>query len=175
MKVRNFEKLLHFSNLLFYRTNLYILYLIFTGINFMEKIRFSHASKNWLFITLLILSIVLILLGVFEIIPFEHPKANKRMMAAGSCINLIFLSRVFWFRNYVEWNKKRILIRIRSFFGKNIGFHEIRNTELENNTLIINKYNGDKVNFNLHFIDPADAQKLKDILDEKSQASRVLS
>lgn len=66
-----------------------------------------------------------------------------------------------------------MLIRIKSFFGITIGFHEISNTVINKDTLIINKHNGDKESINLHFIDPTDAQKLKGILDEKSRVHQL--
>jgi len=35
--------------------------------------------KNWVWIVVLILSLILIIMGTFEVFEFENPKLNKRI------------------------------------------------------------------------------------------------
>ena len=44
---------------------------------------------------------------------------------------------MFWFRNYVQWNKMGILIRINTFLGKSIQFENIEKIIFENKVFTI--------------------------------------
>jgi hypothetical protein len=104
--------------------------------------------------------------GFFEIIEFENPKINKRISAIGYFTQAIFFSRMFWFKNYVQWNKKGIVVRIKSFFGKSISFENVKNSKLENNILTIYENNGKSYNFDLTEIDEKDSKKLNEIINK---------
>jgi hypothetical protein len=132
----------------------------------MRRIKFDNLQSNWLFISLILISLFCIIFGVFEIIEFENPKINKRISAIGYLSQAIFFSRMFWFKNYVQWNKKGIVIRIKSFFGKSISFENIKNSKLENNILTIYENNGKNYNFDLTEIDEKDSKKLSEIINK---------
>ena len=68
----------------------------------MKRIKFDNLQTNWLFISLILISIFCIIFGFFEIIEFENPKINKRISAIGYLSQAIFFSRMFWFKNYVK-------------------------------------------------------------------------
>ena len=109
-----------------------------------------------------------VIFGFFEIIEFENPKINQRICAIGYLSQAIFFSRMFWFKNYVQWNKKGMIIRIKSFFGKSISFNEVRKSKFENNILTIDINNGKYYNFDLTQINQKDAIKLSQIIDKYS-------
>ena len=132
----------------------------------MKRIKFDNLQTNWLFISLILISIFCIIFGFFEIIEFENPKINKRISAIGYLSQAIFFSRMFWFKNYVQWNKKGIVVRIKSFFGKSISFENVKNSKLENNILTIYENNGKSHNFDLTEIDEKDSKKLNEIINK---------
>merc|ERR1712169_148126 len=106
----------------------------------MKKIHFDN-MKNWIWIAILILSLIFILSGTFEFMEFENPKINKRISAVGFFLQVIYFSKMFWYKNYVQWNKKGAVIRINSFTSKSLSFDEINKTELNDKKLIITKTN----------------------------------
>ena len=132
----------------------------------MKRIKFDNLQTNCLFISLILISIFCIIFGFFEIIEFENPKINKRISAIGYLSQAIFFSRMFWFKNYVQWNKKGIVVRIKSFFGKSISFENVKNSKLENNILTIYENNGKSYNFDLTEIDEKDSKKLNEIINK---------
>tara|TARA_Y100001934_G_C12128359_1_gene666615 strand:- start:327 stop:749 length:423 start_codon:yes stop_codon:yes gene_type:complete len=138
----------------------------------MKKIHFDN-MKNWIWIAILILSLIFILSGTFEFMEFENPKINKRISAVGFFLQVIYFSKMFWYKNYVQWNKKGAVIRINSFTSKSLSFDEINKTELNDKKLIITKTNGNKVTFDLKEIEESDTRKLNEILVKNTIANNV--
>ena len=139
----------------------------------MNRIHFDNISKNWFLITILILSIIFLLVGIFEFIPFENPKMNKGISGIGFLLQAVFFSRMFWYKNYVQWNKKGATIRINSILGKSIIFDNIKGTELDEKKLIITQKNGKKIMFDLNEIAESDTQKLNEIIVKNTIANNV--
>ena len=139
----------------------------------MKKIHFDNLRKNWFLITILILSIIFLLVGIFEFIPFENPKINKKISGVGFLLQALYFSRMFWFKNYIQWNKKGAVIRINSFMGKSLSFDEIKKTELNEKKLTITKVNEKKITFDLKEISESDTQKLNEIIVKNTIANTV--
>ena len=78
---------------------------------------------------------------------------------------------MFWYRNYVQWNKKGAAIKINSWTGKSLSFDQIRTTELKEKNLIITKKNGNKITFDLNEIAESDTQKLNEIIVKNTIAN----
>ena len=70
----------------------------------------------------------------------------------------LYFSKLFWFKNTVQWNKKGAVIRINSFMGKSFNFDEIKKTELNEKKLIITKNGGKTMTFDLNEIIESDTQ-----------------
>ncbi|MCB4800294.1 hypothetical protein [Neotamlana laminarinivorans] len=138
----------------------------------MKRIHFDN-MKSWFWITILIFSLIFILTGTFELFDFENPKLNKRISAIGFLLQVLFYSRMFWYKNYVQWNKKGANIRVNSFLGKSLNFEQIKTTELNEKTLIITKTNGNKITFDLNEIEDSDSQKLNEIIIKNTIANNV--
>ena len=132
----------------------------------MKKIKFENLQYNWFFILLVLISLFCIIFGFFEIIEFQNPAINKGISAIGYLIQTVYFSRMFWYTNYVQWNKKGIVIRIKPFFGKSISFKSIERTKLENNTLTVYKYDGNSYDFNITDIDKNDSKKLNGLFNQ---------
>jgi uncharacterized RDD family membrane protein YckC len=123
--------------------------------------------------TILILSIIFLLFGIFELIPFENPEINQNIRAVGFLLQTIYFSRMFWFKNYIQWNKKGAILRINSFLGKSLSFDKIKKTELKENKLIITKNGGEIVTFDLNEIAENDTKKLNKIIVKNTIANTV--
>lgn len=132
----------------------------------MKRIKFDNLQHNWFQISLVLICLLCIIFGFFEIIQFQNPSINKGISAIGYLILTIYYSRMFWYTNYVQWNKKGIVIRIKPFFGKSISFKSIERTKLENNTLTVYKYDGNSYDFNMKDIDENDSKKLNDLINQ---------
>ncbi|OAB25636.1 hypothetical protein SAMN05444395_10825 [Flavobacterium fryxellicola] len=132
----------------------------------MKRIKFDNLQTSWFFISLIVLSLVCIIFGFFEIIQFDNPIINKRISAIGYASQAVFFSRMFWYKNYLQWNKKGMVIRINSFFGKSISFETIERTKLENHILTIYKNDGKSFDFDLSDIEENDSKKLNDIINQ---------
>ena len=132
----------------------------------MKRIKFDNLQNNWFFISLVLLSLSCIIFGLFEIIEFQNPKINKGISAIGHVSQAVFFSRMFWFKNYVQYNKKGIFIRVKTIFGKSISFDGVERTELENQVLKIYKNDGSSYDFNMKNIDENDSKKLHDLINQ---------
>lgn len=132
----------------------------------MKRIKFDNLQSNWFYISIIIISLFCIIFGFFEIIEFQNPKINKGISAIGYLTQAIFFSRMFWFKNYVQWNKKGCVIRIKPYWGKSIAFEDIKSTRLENNVLTIFKYDGINYEFDLKDFDGNDSKKLNEIINK---------
>jgi len=136
----------------------------------MKKIHFDN-MKNWIWIAILILSGIFIVCGGFEL--FENPKTNKTLTIIGFLFQIIYFSRMFWYKNYVQWNKKGAVIRINSWSGKSLSFDQIKKTELIEKKMIITKDNGNIVTFDLNEISESDTQRLNEIIVKNTIANTV--
>tara|TARA_R100001369_G_C3251450_1_gene156184 strand:- start:83 stop:505 length:423 start_codon:yes stop_codon:yes gene_type:complete len=138
----------------------------------MKRIHFEN-MKGWIWVSVLILSLVFILAGTFELIEFENPKWNKKISAIGFFLQVIYYSKMFWHKNYVQWNKKGAIIRINSWTGKTLSFSQIKTTELNEKVLIITKKDETKTTFDLNEIAESDTQKLNEIIVKNTIANTV--
>jgi len=132
----------------------------------MKRIKFDNLQFNWFFISTIVVSLLCLIFGFFEIFEFENAKINRRISSLGFLLMTIYFSRMFWFKNYVQWNKKGIVIRIKPFWGKSIAFDEIKSSKLEANMLTIYKYDGNIYNFDLRDIDVNDSKRLNEIINK---------
>ena len=122
---------------------------------------------------MIILSLVFIITGGFELIEFTNPKVNKIIYATGFFLQAIYFSRLFWHKNTVQWNDKGIVIRIKSFLGKSLRFDEIKATELNGRILTLTKYNGKTITIDLNDFAESDTQRLNEIMVKNTIANNV--
>ncbi|WOD42177.1 hypothetical protein [Hwangdonia lutea] len=143
----------------------------------MKKIHFGNLNKKgrWILLPLILIGLFLIINGAFNFIEFANPKMNKYLNAIGYLIVFGFSTQMFWYQNYVQWNKRGILIRIKSFFGKNIKFKEIKLCELNGKKLIITETYGNKIEIDLSHIIESDVEKLMNIINKNTIANSVYS
>ncbi len=132
----------------------------------MNKIHFDQLNfkDNKAQSILLILCAIILISNLFELINFENPKIGKFINASIFLFLAFIYSKIFWYKNFVQWNKKGIMIKLNEFWGKNFKFEEIRNYSFQNNELSISKYDGQIKIFSLQNIDPESIDKLANIL-----------
>lgn len=114
----------------------------------MKKIHFGQ-DKGSIWIATITLSFSCILGGGLELFPFENPKINGWITAMGYLLQTIYLSKMFWFKNYVQWSTSSPYVRINSRSGKTLTFKDIKETHLTNHKLIITKNNGQQETFDV--------------------------
>ncbi|MCL5247633.1 hypothetical protein M4I21_17580 [Cellulophaga sp. 20_2_10] len=138
----------------------------------MKRIYFGNLNKKgrWVLVPLMFIGLFLIINGAFDFIEFTNSKTNKYLNAIGYLIIAAISSQMFWYQNYVQWNKRGILIKIKSFFGKNIKFQEIKSSQLTDKKLIITETYGNKIEVDLSHITVPDAEKLFDIINKNTIA-----
>jgi len=137
-----------------------------------KKIHFDN-MKSWIWVIILILSLIFILAETFELFEFENPKLIKRISAIGFFLQVIYFSKMFWYKNYVQWNKKGAVIRINSWSAKSLSFDQIKKTELIEKKLVITKDDGNTVTFDLNEIAESDSQKLNEIIIKNTIANNI--
>ncbi|WP_452219169.1 hypothetical protein [Lacinutrix undariae] len=130
----------------------------------MKHIHFDN-KKNWGWIIILILSLFFIVFGTFEFFEFENPKINKRISAVGFLLQTIYFTKMFWFKNYIQWNKIGITIKLHIVNSITLSFNDIRGCEIKEDTFIITKKDGEIVTFNIENVVIKDVIKLQQIIE----------
>ena len=136
----------------------------------MKRIYFDN-MRNTFWIIILVLSFVCLLIGIFEPIEYSNKNLNKYVLTSGFVLQVFYHSKMFWYKNYVQWNKKGANIRVNSFFGKSLSFDQVKATELNKQTLTITKNSGSKITLDLNGIIESDSQKLNDIIIKNTRHS----
>ncbi len=130
----------------------------------MKRIHFNSLKfKNWTSV-LLIISLLFIVFGSFEIIEFGYKKTNRILIILGFLFQALFYSKMFWYKNYVEWNKIGMNIKLNKFIGKSIEFDFVKKVELENEYLIITEKSGREILFNINNVEIKDVEKLVELI-----------
>jgi hypothetical protein len=86
----------------------------------------------------------------------------------GFLFQVLFYSKMFWYKNYVEWNKIGMNIKLNTFIGKSIEFDNVKDVEIENENLKIIKKSGIGKVFNIHKVAITDVEKLIKIIKQNS-------
>jgi len=129
----------------------------------MKHIHFDN-NKNWGWVILLILSLFFIVSGTFEFFEFENPKINKRISAVGFLFQIIYFSKMFWYKNYVQWNEKGITIKLNIIVSTTLSFKDITAYHIQDHKLVICRKGGATSTFNIDDIVKDDIEKLQQII-----------
>ena len=135
----------------------------------MKKIHFDHIGGDWKWAFLFAISLIFILTGFFELIDFGIPVVNQWLIITGFFIHAVFLSKLFWHKNVVQWNKKGVVIRIKSYFGRSLRFSDIESTQLNDQKLKITTKSGKLFLFDLSEFSDSDSLKLINILANRTE------
>lgn len=130
----------------------------------MKRIKFDNLSKDWKLRLLIIFSIIFLFIGIFEIPIFNNSRFNELLIKIGFLFQVLFFGRMFVYKNYVQWNKKGIYIKVNRFLGTNLSFDDIAKIDYQNDTILIKKKNDKEIPINLHNIHPSDTLNLFEII-----------
>lgn len=130
----------------------------------MKRIKFDNLSKDWKLRLLIIFSIIFLFIGIFEIPIFNNSRFNELLIKIGFLFQVLFFGRMFVYKNYVQWNKKGIYIKVNRFLGTNLSFDDIAKIDYQNDTILIKKKNDKEILINLHNIHPSDTLNLFEII-----------
>jgi len=130
----------------------------------MKRIKFDNLSKNWRLKLLVICSIVFLFLGIFEISVFNDSFFNESFIKIGFLFQVLFFGRMFVYKNYVQWNKKGIYVKVNCFIGINFSFEEIKSIDYGDNLILIKKHNNKEIVINLSNIQSIDSLNLFEII-----------
>lgn len=99
-----------------------------------KRIHFDH-KLDWK-----ILVILLLATGLYAIAYYfktGEVGSSKFLFVMGGALNAVALSKIFWYKYYVQWNSKSIILRFNSFSGHSILFSNIKNFEFTDSELTI--------------------------------------
>ena len=134
----------------------------------MKRIKFDNLSKDWKLRLLIIFSIIFLFIGIFEIPIFNNSRFNELLIKIGFLFQVLFFGRMFVYKNYVQWNKKGIYIKVNRFLGINLNYEDIKSLDYQYDAIIVKKNNSKEVSIDLKGIDASDALKLFEILKKNS-------
>ena len=132
----------------------------------MKKIYFENLSWNWIRISFLVLTSLCLSIGYGLILNYK----NGLITSLGFVILIIMLSKRFWYKNYVEYNKLGIVIKLNLITDRTIKFSEIDKIKINDDKLIVQLNNERKIEFKITDIDSSDINKLLRILVENSKS-----
>ncbi len=134
----------------------------------MKAIHFDHITlkKQIPYFILLIVGLLALFLQIFEVIQFESKIANNLIFLLPFLIITFIQSKIFWYKNIVQWNNKGAFIKINSFFGTSVKFSAVHSFHYKNGKLIFKMlYTKNKI-IDLENIREADIEKLEAILGQ---------
>ena len=134
--------------------------------NKMKKIYFENLSWNWIRISFLVLASLCLSIDYGLILNYK----NGLITSLGFVILIIMLSKRFWYKNYVEYNKLGIVIKLNLITDRTIKFSEIDKIKINDDKLIVQLNNERKIEFKIKNMDSSDINKLLRILVENSKS-----
>ncbi|UMB61183.1 hypothetical protein MHL31_03015 [Lutibacter sp. A80] len=138
----------------------------------MKKIYFddmSNLKENWTKPIVLFLGLILIIFGTFT--DFLSEDWNKWIKASGYLLFSIYFLRKVIRKNYVQWNKLGMTVRINTYFReKRLTFNEINSYEFINNTLRIFQSNK-TIELDLSNVLESDKERLIKIIEDNTIAN----
>ncbi|MEJ1221612.1 hypothetical protein [Sediminicola sp. 1XM1-17] len=134
----------------------------------MKHIHFNKLNR-FQAIILLLIGLTLILIGFYK----NYLGQGNIWTASSTVVGYVFFglhfSKMFWHKNYVEWNKTKIVYKIKTRFGKTVRFNQVGGVVLKNNTLFLTMTDGALLEIDLEGIFPEDQAKLQEIFVNKGE------
>ena len=124
-----------------------------------KKIYFENLTWNWLRKAVIIVALLSLLIGNGMLLNYE----NKFIVVFGH-LTILFFLRKFLYKNYVGYNKSKIFIRFDKTFDKSIAFKDIDQVIIDDDKLMIQLSEKDKLKFDLTSIKESSIEKLLQIL-----------
>lgn len=134
----------------------------------MKHIHFNKLNQ-FQSIILLLIGLLLILLGFYKDYLGEGSQWTTWSSVVGYLFFGLHFSKMFWHKNYVEWNKKGIVYKIKTRFGKTLRFNQVGGAALKSDVLFITLSDGSIIEIDLRDVFSEDQKKLHEIFTNKGQ------
>lgn len=125
-----------------------------------------YKIPNWVEKILAVISFLLVGIGTCSESLGIPELIENILIITGFSFLLIYQSRVWWFKNYVEWNKEQILIKLKTQKSIRLKYKHLLSSILQKNKWIIKFKNGEILEISIEDLERADIQKLHFILME---------
>ena len=133
----------------------------------MKKIKFLNINSRCNFLVLFILVVAVVansLMGL-EFITFENPQVQKILSVVTYSLIALYLSRIFWYKNVIQYNKNGFTARINSFWGINKKYEDIIKIEVLENKINLTEYNGNISSIDINKIEESSKIQLLEFLN----------
>ncbi|CAM1368759.1 hypothetical protein [Tenacibaculum xiamenense] len=132
-----------------------------------EKIHFDDKSNNKVWLIIMGLSLIFLSIGIFGFFRGENNKWNSIIIGLTNFIQAIYFSKYFWYKNAVQYNKVGMVIKIQSFWGKSLSYHQLKDVVYTDNEFVIIRHENDNLIYDVSSIQKKDVAKLYNILKDK--------
>lgn len=134
----------------------------------MKRIHFDH-KVDWIMLAILLAAVGAYVLA-YNWLGAEH-NYTEIFATLGGILNVVALSKIFWYKYYVRWNANHILLRLNSFSGHSIRFKDIKHFEFSDSRLVINKIKSSKkIIIPTAKIAKEDLERLENILQDHTSS-----
>ena len=138
----------------------------------MNRIHFDQ-KVDWPLLTILLIPIGFYFVASYGLFGLDKSWSRFFLTIAG-VLNVVGLSKTFWYKYYVRWNSKVITIKFNSFSGRFIRFADIKYFKLSESELVISKHSsGKKIVIPTSGIAEEDLQTLENILRTHTETIKV--
>ena len=131
-----------------------------------KKLHFDNLGKQKYWKYILILCTAMIFAGMFKPDHSLNDEIYRYLFIVGLVVPILYLSRIFWYRNIIQWNNKGVIIRLDAE-TKSVKFENIKRVKNVDNHIIITNNDDNEIRFDLTAFDQKDVLKLVHILREK--------
>ena len=122
----------------------------------MQSVYFYNVRKDYIGLFIICASLLCILVGGFKISGINH----NIVSATGYLLLGLNYSRIFLYKNIIQYNNIGGVIKINSLLGKSFKFKNISGIGLEDNKLTITNYNNKNIIVNLSGVSNNDIEKI---------------
>ena len=133
----------------------------------MKKLHFDNLGKQKYWKYILILCTAMIFAGLFKPDQSINNEIYRYLFIVGLVVPILYLSRIFWYRNMIQWNNKGVIIRLDAV-TKSIKYEKIKRVKNVDNQIIITDIKDNEIGFDLTAFDKKDVQRLMQIIKEKA-------
>lgn len=136
----------------------------------MQEIKFEELSFKTkpLSFVLLMLSASFILLNVFDCLNFLTSDTRKWIIVVCSLYSAMHGLRPFYYRNYVQWNKRGMTLRVNNFWGCNFSFANVEKILCQESEYTVVLRTGKRKVINLTGIETGSKTKLLQVLQAQT-------
>ena len=131
-----------------------------------KKLHFDNLGKQKYWKYILIICTAMIFAGLFKPDQSINNEIYRYLFIVGLVVPILYLSRIFWYRNMIQWNNKGVIIRLDAE-TKSVKFENIKRIKNVDNHIIITVNDDNEIRFDLTAFDQKDVLKLVHILREK--------